>query len=93
MLWCVGCRKHARERAGWWGWLGGILFGAAIALYIWLGISPSGSFLSLWFGVVAMAVWLGSKACREMAFGIIRYATKSAASTATASADGGGARD
>ncbi|MCE2455662.1 MAG: hypothetical protein J4G12_07535 [Gemmatimonadetes bacterium] len=75
MFWCTGCMRRARERAGWWGWLGGIGIGAALALYIALGIRPSADLLGAWFGVVAMGTWLGSKACREIAFGVIRYRT------------------
>ena len=40
LLWCERCRREARERAAWWGWVGGIAFGAwlgTIAAAVWLG--------------------------------------------------------
>ena len=84
MFWCGDCRRRARERAGWWGWVGGLGVGAVLALYIWLAIEPSAGFLGAWFGIVAMGVWLGSKVCREIAFGIIRYSTRPAGDSGNA---------
>ena len=71
--WCAGCRRFARERAGWWGWAGGLGIGLALAAYIWVAIQPSAGLLGAWFGIVAMGIWLGSKVCRELAYGVIRY--------------------
>lgn len=73
LLWCDDCRSSARNRAGWWGWLGGVLFGAAIAIYIWIVIRPTDLVIGGWFGTVMMAVWLGAKASREVAYGIMRF--------------------
>lgn len=72
MLWCEDCRARARNRASWWGWLGGLIFGGVIALYIWIAIQPT-VLLGAWFGTVMMAIWLGSKASRELVYGIIRF--------------------
>lgn len=73
LLWCDDCRASARNRAGWWGWLGGWIFGAGIALYIWIAIRPTDLVLGGWFGTLAMAIWLGAKASREIAYGVMRF--------------------
>lgn len=71
LLWCERCRRVARERAGWWGWIGGILFGAVLSLYIWLVIRPV-LLIGGWVGTVLAATWLGQKVAREFAYGIMR---------------------
>lgn len=71
MLWCDACRHNARERAGWWGWLGGVLIGAGVALYIWLGIQPT-ALVGGWIGIVFAATWLGRKVVQEIAYGVMR---------------------
>ena len=48
MLWCEPCRNRARNRAIWWGWLGGLLFGAGGGLYVWIVIRPSDLIVSAW---------------------------------------------
>lgn len=73
LLWCDRCCSVARNRAGWWGWVGGWIFGAALAAYIWIFVRPSSLVIGGWFGTVAMGVWLGAKACRELAYGVIRF--------------------
>ncbi len=73
LLWCDDCRASARNRAGWWGWLGGVVFGGAIAIYIWVVIRPTDLVIGGWFGTVMMAVWLGAKAFRELAYGVMRF--------------------
>lgn len=78
LLWCNECRRDARNRAGWWGWLGGVLFGAAIALYIWLGIGATEMLLGAWVGTVAAAIWLGQKVAREVAYGLMRFQNRRA---------------
>ncbi|MDZ7780827.1 MAG: hypothetical protein U5R14_12980 [Gemmatimonadota bacterium] len=78
LLWCEECRRDARNRAGWWGWLGGVLFGAAIALYIWLGVGATRMLLGAWIGTVAAAIWLGQKVAREFAYGVMRFRNRRA---------------
>ncbi len=73
LLWCDRCRSLARNRAGWWGWVGGWIFGVGLAAYIWVFIRPSSLVIGGWFGTVAMGIWLGAKACRELAYGVIRF--------------------
>lgn len=73
LLWCDRCRERARERAAWWGWLGGILFGIAVALYVWIAVRPSDLLIGGWFGTVIAATWIGSKIGREIAYGVMRY--------------------
>jgi len=53
--------------------VGGWVFGAALAAYIWIFVRPSSLVIGGWFGTVAMGVWLGAKACRELAYGVIRF--------------------
>jgi hypothetical protein len=73
LLWCDRCRRLARNRARWWGWLIGLLFAAGIAAYIWLGIHGSRALIGGWIATVVAALWLGSKVGREIAYGAIRY--------------------
>lgn len=73
LLWCNDCCASARNRAAWWGWLGVLIFGGAISLYIWIVIRPTDLVIGGWFGTVAMAMWLGAKACREIVYGIMRF--------------------
>ena len=73
LLWCDRCRSLARNRAGWWGWVGGWIFGAGLAAYIWIFIRPTSLVIGGWFGTVAMGIWLGAKAGREIAYGVIRF--------------------
>ncbi len=78
LLWCDTCRRRARERASWWGWLGGVLFGGAVAAYIWFAIRPSTLVIGGWVGTVLMAVWLGAKASREIIYGAMRFRNRRA---------------
>lgn len=73
LLWCDGCRHRARERASWWGWLGGLLFGGAVAFYVWLTIGPSNLVIGGWVGTLAAAVWIGQKLSRELVYGGMRF--------------------
>ena len=72
LLWCDRCCSVARNRAGWWGWLGGWIFGAALVAYIWIFVRPSSLVIGGWFGTVAMGIWFAAKACRELVYGVIR---------------------
>jgi hypothetical protein len=73
MLWCDGCRSVARNRAGWWGWVGGLLFGAGVALYVWLVIRPTDLVIGGWVGTVVAAIWIGSRVSREVVYGAMRF--------------------
>lgn len=73
LLWCASCRRIARERAAWWGWLGGLLFGAGVAFYIWLTIGPSDLVIGGWAGTLVAAVWIGQKVARELVYGAMRF--------------------
>ena len=72
MLWCDRCRVRARNRASWWGWLGGVLFGAGVALYVWTVIRPT-VVIGGWVGTVVAAIWIGSKVAREFVYGVMRF--------------------
>jgi hypothetical protein len=72
MLWCDRCRARARNRAGWWGWAGGLAFGVGVALYIWTVVRPSDLVIGGWLATVVAAVWIGSKVTREIVFGVMR---------------------
>jgi len=78
LLWCERCRRDARNRAGWWGWLGGVLIGAGVAVYIWTVIRPSDLLLGAWMGTIAAAIWMGQKVSREVAYGIMRFRNRRA---------------
>lgn len=73
LLWCDACRFRARERAAWWGWLGGLIFAAGVAIYIWTAIRPTDLIIGAWIATLAAAVWIGSKVCREIAYGVMRF--------------------
>jgi hypothetical protein len=77
LLWCDACRRDARNRAAWWGWLGGVLIGAGVALYIWLGIRPT-VLVGAWAGTVVAAIWIGQKVMREFAYGVMRFRNRRA---------------
>jgi hypothetical protein len=72
MLWCDRCQLRARDRAGWWGWVGGGLFGAGVALYVWLVVRPSDLVIGGWTATVVAAVWIGAKIAREIVYGAMR---------------------
>lgn len=73
LLWCDRCRRLARERAAWWGWAGGLAFGAGVALYVWLVIRPTDLVFYGWVATVVAAVWIGSKISRELFYGLMRF--------------------
>lgn len=72
MLWCDDCRRRARERAAWWGWLGGMLFGAGVAAYVWGVIRPTDLVLGGWVATVVAGIWIGQKVARELVYGGMR---------------------
>jgi len=78
LLWCDECRFRARERAAWWGWLGGVLFAGGVGLYVWFAIRPSDLIVGAWIATLAAAVWIGSKVCREIAYGVMRFRNSAA---------------
>ena len=73
LLWCERCRALARNRASWWGWFGGLLFGAGVALYIWTVIRPTDLVIGGWMATLVAAVWIGSKVARELVYGAMRW--------------------
>jgi len=73
LLWCVQCRALASNRAAWLGWLGGLLFGGGVALYVWLVIRPTDLVIGGWIATLVAAVWIGSKVARELVYGIMRF--------------------
>lgn len=77
LLWCDACRRDARNRAGWWGWLGGLVIGAGVALYVWLIVRPS-VLVGAWAGTVVAATWIGQKVMREFAYGVMRFRNRRA---------------
>jgi hypothetical protein len=72
LLWCETCRAEARRRASQWGWLGGTVIAAALALWIWLVIQPSDLVLGGWIATVLAALYLCGRICREIVYGLIR---------------------
>ncbi len=73
LLWCEDCRRRARNRAAAWGLVGGLACGAVMAAYIWLFIKPTDVILGGWIATVVATVWLGSKICRELVYGGMRF--------------------
>jgi hypothetical protein len=73
LLWCARCRARARNRASWLGWVGGLLFGGGVALYVWIVIRPSDLVIGGWVATIVAAIWIGSKVAREIAYGIMRF--------------------
>ena len=73
LLWCDRCRARARARASWWGWAGGLAFGALVALYVWIAIRPTDLVVGGWIATVAAAIWIGQKVAREIVYGAMRF--------------------
>jgi len=73
LLWCNHCRHSARERAAWWGWLGGLGFGLALAIYVWFGVRPTDLVIGGWAGTLVAGVWIGQKVARETVYGAMRF--------------------
>jgi hypothetical protein len=89
LLWCDDCRASARRRAGRWGWLGGLAFGAIVALYVWIAIRPSDLVIGGWIGTVVAAIWIGSKIGSEIAYGAMRFKNARAVEAVPPGAAGG----
>ena len=89
LLWCDRCRRRARNRAGWWGWLGGLLFGAGVALYVWIVIRPTDLVIGGWFGTIVAAIWIGQKVAREIVYGGMRIGNARAVEAVPPTAAGG----
>lgn len=73
MLWCLACRVRARERASWYGWIGGLAFALVMAVWVWVVIRPSDLIVGAWLATFAAAVWIGSKVSRELVYGAMRF--------------------
>jgi hypothetical protein len=51
----------------------GLVFGACVALYIWIAIRPTSLVIGGWVGTVFAAIWIGSKLAREIVYGAMRF--------------------
>ena len=89
MLWCVDCRRRARDRASWWGWLGGFLFAGALGLYVWFAVRPTDLVVGGWAGTLVAAVWIGQKVARELVYGAMRFRNARAVEAMPPTGDGG----
>jgi len=78
LLWCEDCRRAARQRAGRWGWGAGGLLALGLALWIWLYIQPSDLVIGGWIATVVAALFIGSRAAREIAYGVMRFSNRTA---------------
>jgi hypothetical protein len=83
LLWCDRCQARARDRASWWGWLGGLLFGAGVALYVWVVVRPTDLVIGGWIATVIAAIWIGAKVARELIYGGMRLRNTSAVEAMT----------
>lgn len=90
LLWCARCRALARNRASWLGWVGGILFAACVAAYIWFVIHPSDLVIGGWIGTLIAAAWIGSKVARELVYGFMRFRNAKAVEASPPDAAGNG---
>jgi hypothetical protein len=90
LLWCAHCRAMARNRASWLGWLGGLLFGAGVAAYVWFVIRPSDLIVGAWVATLVAAVWIGSKVARELFYGVMRFRNAHAIEAVPPDTDGDG---
>ena len=79
LLWCLACRVRARERAAWYGWIGGIAFALVLAVWVWFSVRPSDMIVGAWVATFAAAVWIGAKVSRELVYGAMRYQNSPAA--------------
>ncbi|MBI4538907.1 MAG: hypothetical protein HY704_05270 [Gemmatimonadetes bacterium] len=76
ILWCDDCRRAARRHAALWGRLSAVAAAVALILWITFAVRPSNRFLGAWAGIVVAAYWLGSRAAREVIFGITRITSR-----------------
>jgi hypothetical protein len=79
LLWCDSCRESARRRAALWGWGVGAFFAASLALWIKVYIQPSDIVIGGWIATVVVALWIGGRIAREVAYGVMRYQNRKAA--------------
>ncbi len=73
LLWCLACRVRARERAAWYGWIGGLAFAFVLAVWVWFAVRPSDLIVGGWLATFAAAVWIGAKVSRELVYGAMRF--------------------
>lgn len=90
LLWCDDCRRKARTRASWWGWLAGLGFGLVVAAYVWLVIQPSDLVIGGWIATLVAAVWIGQKVARELVYGAMRFKNARAVEAVPPTAPGRG---
>lgn len=72
-LWCEDCVAAARGEAGRVGWMGGAVMAALLAAWIYFVQQPSAMLLGGWIGAVLATFWLGSRAGRELTYGVLRF--------------------
>jgi hypothetical protein len=90
LLWCDSCRRSARERAAWWGWLGGLLFGLVLGVYVWFGVRPTDLVVGGWAATIIAGVWIGQKMAREIVYGAMRFKNSRAVDAVPPATLGGG---
>jgi hypothetical protein len=76
----------ARNEAGWWGWVIGLVFAGGVAAYVWGVVRPTTLVLGGWVATVVAAAWIGSKVGRELVYGVLRARTKPGSAGPPASA-------
>ena len=72
-LWCEDCVAAGRREAGRVGWICGAVMAAGLAAWIYFVQQPSAMLLGGWIGAVLATFWLGGRAGRELAYGVLRF--------------------
>ncbi|KPJ77978.1 MAG: hypothetical protein AMS19_12270 [Gemmatimonas sp. SG8_23] len=93
MLWCERCRRRARDRASWYGWVGGLAFAAACGAYVWFVIEPTDLVPGGWLATLVAAAWIGQKVAREMIYGAMRFTNARATEAVPPKLEDDGGRD
>ena len=72
-LWCEGCIAAVRALANRVGWAFGVVLAAALAAWIYFVQRPSNMLIGGWIGAVLATLWLGSRAGKELCYGVLRF--------------------
>ena len=72
-LWCEECIAGARAQAGRVGWQVGAVLAAVLAGWIYFVQQPSAMLIGGWIGAVLATFWLGSRAGKELWYGVLRF--------------------